>query len=274
MVGIRLAGESGPLNALVSTTFLREQDKKVGDTIVAYVNRQYVDLRIAGSFDLFPGYDPAKDPHLFVADLAAVQARAARVPFFGGTAYPNEIWFGPGSGSYNQAALAEAGFRTEALLDRASILAEQRSDPLVAASWEGILFLAFAAVLLLSGLGFIIYSGLSAKTRSLEFAILRTMGLSGKQILGVVSFEQLFVIASGVLTGTLLGFPLSRLMIGYMGLTENGEDPLPPLLSRVSWQAVATVYTLLGIVVAATVLSLVVLYSRVAVSRALRAGDL
>lgn len=274
MVGVRTAGDNAPLNILASQTFLNEQGKKVGDTFVVYVNRQYVDVRIAGRFDLFPGYDPKKDPDLFVADLAAVQARAARVPFFGGMAYPNEAWFGPGAGTYIREALAEQGFRTEQLLDRPAILAEQRSDPLVAASWEGILFLAFAAVLILSGLGFVIYSGLSAKTRSLEFAILRTMGLSGKQILGVVSFEQIFVIASGVLTGTLLGFPLSRLMIGYMGLTEDGADPLPPLLSRVSWQAVATVYTLLGIVVVATVISLVVLYSRVAVSRALRAGDL
>jgi hypothetical protein len=239
-----------------------------------YVNRQYVDVHVVGAFKLFPTFDPALGDHLFVADMAAVRDRAARLPVFGTGAYPNEAWLGPGMGGFDKEALAESGFRVERIFERTIILAEQRDDPLVAASWEGILFLAFASVLLLSGLGFVIYSGINARARSIEFAILRTMGLSGRQLLGVVSFEQLFVVGSGVVAGTLLGFPLSRLMIGYMGLTEHGADPLPPLISSVSWQAALTVYTLLGIVIVATVLALITLYSRVAVGRALRMGDI
>ena len=100
------------------------------------------------------------------------------------------------------------------------------------------------------------------------------MGLSARQIFSVVTFEQAFVVIAGMAAGTLLGFPLSRLMISYMGLTENGKDPLPPLLSVVNWQSVITVWVLLGIVVVSTVISLVALYSRLAVSRALRMGEL
>ncbi|MEZ4482653.1 MAG: FtsX-like permease family protein [Dehalococcoidia bacterium] len=129
-------------------------------------------------------------------------------------------------------------------------------------------------MLLVSALGFVTYASLGAQERSLEFAILRTMGLSGRQILAVVSFEQVSVVVAGMLAGTLLGFPLSRLMIDYMGLTEEGRAPLPPLQSVVNWQTVATVYALLGLVVASTVVALVALYSRLAVSRALRMGEL
>jgi ABC-type antimicrobial peptide transport system permease subunit len=100
------------------------------------------------------------------------------------------------------------------------------------------------------------------------------MGLSGRQILSVVSFEQLFVVVAGVAAGTLLGFPLSRLMIDYMGLTESGRSPLPPLQSVINWQTVLTVYGLLMVVVVSTVITLVALYSRIAVSRALRMGEL
>ncbi len=74
--------------------------------------------------------------------------------------------------------------------------------------------------------------------------------------------------------GTLLGMPLGRLMIGYMGVTETGEDILPPLVSQVSWAAVLTVYGLLAIVFVATIAALAALYSRLAVHRALRMGDL
>jgi putative ABC transport system permease protein len=137
-----------------------------------------------------------------------------------------------------------------------------------------VLFLCLAAVLMVSALGFLMYSALGAAARSLEFAILRTMGLSNQQVLGVVAVEHLFVIIAGVSAGTLLGFPLSRLMISYMGLTERGAEPLPPLVSVVSWEAVATVYGLLALVVIASVAALASLYSRLAVSRALRMGDL
>lgn len=274
IVGLRASGDSAPLPVLVNKQFLDAHNRDVGDEFVLFVNRQYVDVRIAGSFELFPTFDPDEGDHFFVAELEAVRSRAARLPAIGTPAYPNEAWLGPGRGGFTRESLDEAGLRTEAIFEREAILAEQRSDPLVAASWEGILFLSFATVLLLSGLGFVIYSGISARARSVEFAILRTMGLSGRQLLGVVSFEQLFVVGSGIAAGTLLGFPLSRLMISYMGLTERGEDPLPPLISSVSWQAALTVYTLLGIVIATTVLALITLYSRVAVGRALRMGEL
>jgi ABC-type antimicrobial peptide transport system permease subunit len=117
-------------------------------------------------------------------------------------------------------------------------------------------------------------SYLNAQTRSLEFAILRTMGFSSRQILALVTFEQCFVIFAGILAGTLLGFPLGRLMIGYMGITESGADVLPPLVSRVSWLTVVTAYSLLALMFAATIAALVLLYSRLAVHRALRMGEL
>src|SRR5207302_8673390 len=102
-------------------------------------------------------------------------------------------------------ALRGAGFLADNYVTLSGILDTQQRDPLVAASWEGILFLAFAAALVLTALGFIVYSYLTANARSLEFAVLRTMGLSTLQIVGVVSFEQLFVVAAGVIPGNILG---------------------------------------------------------------------
>jgi ABC-type antimicrobial peptide transport system permease subunit len=100
------------------------------------------------------------------------------------------------------------------------------------------------------------------------------MGYTNRQVLGLVSFEQLFVIAGGVVVGTFLGFPLGRLMIGYLGVTESGDDPVPPLVSQVSWPSVLTVYGLLAVVLICTILSLATVYSRLAVSRTLRIGEI
>ena len=275
VAGVRTARGAAPLPVVVNQGFLESSKKKVGEEFLIYVNRQYTNVKVVGTFDLFPGFDPKEKRALFVTDVRSAQVALSKVAALGDAAYVNEAWLGDrGKGPVTKESLKAGGVQAERIFDRQAILASQSADPLIAASWEGILFLSFGAVLLLSTLGFVTYSVLSAESRSLEFALLRTMGFSGKQVLGVVSFEQLFVILAGVLAGTLLGFPLGRLMIGYLGITENGVDPLPPLLSKVSWQAVITVYTMLGIVVVTTVTSLVILYSRLAVGRALRMGEL
>ncbi len=273
VVGFRRQTDQRPVPVVVDQQFLDVAKKKVGDEQLVFVNNQYVNMTIVGAYDLFPTYDPQGKQHLFIADLAALQASASRTPT-GDTIFPNEAWLNDNPGGLTKQSLLDKGVNAQEVADRDAIFAAQSADPLVAASWQGILFLCFAAVLLLSGLGFITHSGLSAQARSMEFAILRTMGMSGRQIVGVVSFEQVFVIVAGLAAGTILGFPLSRLMIDSMGITESGVAPVPPLVSRIGWDAVVTVYSLLGMLVGATIVALFLLYSRIGVSKTLRMGEL
>lgn len=275
LFGLRVAHAAGPLPVVAEDEFRKVSGKKVGDEFTIYVNRQYVQAKLVGTFKYFPGHDPKKSEVLMVADLAALQELASGVPSLSDGVYVNEAWMSPSlPGVMNRERLQARGIQADGLFDRRDVRAAQEADPLIAASWEGILFLAFAAVLLLTGLGFAVYATLAVQSRSLEFAILRTMGYSSKQVLSLVSFEQLFVIVAGVVVGTFLGFPLGRLMIGYLGVTESGADPVPPLVSQVSWSAVLTVYGLLAIVFIATIGSLAAVYSRLAVHRALRIGEI
>jgi putative ABC transport system permease protein len=274
LVGFRTRSGSDRLPLLVSDSFLDATKRKVGDEIQIYANRQYVPARIVGRFDLFPTYDPSRPVHFMVADLEALQAAASRVPSLADGTFPNEAWLGGLPAPLVKEEVEARGLSAERVLDRAALVEEQSADPLVAASWEGILFLSLAAVLIITALGFIVYSYVSAQTRSLEFAILRTMGFSSRQILALVTFEQCFVVAAGVIAGTLLGLPLGRLMIGYMGITETGAEVVPPLVSGISWPTVITAYALLALMFAGTIAALVLLYSRLAVHRALRMGEL
>ena len=274
-VGLRLRRSPEPLPVIASESFLDATGVAPGDTFPLRVNRQVLTARVAGSFELFPGYYPGGRDHLLVADLPTLRGAGAGIPRVAGGIAANEVWLGSVEGvELTPEWLEEQGIRAREVHDQAALFALESSDPLVAASWEGILFLSFGAVLLLTALGFIVFSYLAAQTRSLEFAILRTMGFSGRQIVGVVGFEQLFVIVAGVAAGTALGFPLGRLMIGALALTEDGSDVVPPLISQVSWETVLSVYGLLALVFIATVAALARLYSRLALHRALRIGEL
>ena len=94
----------------------------------------------------------------------------------------------------------------------------------MAAGWEGILFISFAAILLLSAIGFLIYSYLTAQKRTLEFAVLRTMGFSRARSRPSSASSRCFVIGLGMIAGTLMGLRLGSLMIRYMGVTETGDS--------------------------------------------------
>ncbi len=274
LFGLRLERAPGPLPVLADQKFLDISGKKNGDEFTVFVNRQYVQVKLVGSFNLFPGFDPTRSESLLVADRTAMQELASELPALADGAYVNDAWMSPATaGIMNRESLVAKGVQADGLFDQVDIRAAQDADPLIAASWEGILFLSFGAVLLLTGLGFAVYATLAVQSRSLEFAILRTMGYTNRQVLGLVSFEQMFVIVAGVAVGTILGFPLGRLMIGYLGVTESGGDPVPPLVSQVSWSAVLTVYSLLAVVFVGTIASLAAVYSRLAVHKALRIGE-
>ena len=143
----------------------------------------------------------------------------------------------------------------------------------MAAGWEGILFISFAAILLLSAIGFLIYSYLTAQRRTLEFAVLRTIGFSRRQIAVVVGFEQALVIGLGMVAGTLFGMRLGGLMIRYMGVTETGDEVLPPMLLQVSWLTVGSAWLVLSVAFVVTIGVVVLLYSRLALHRVLRIGE-
>jgi hypothetical protein len=274
VVGARITDDYPPLPIVVDESLLEANELSVGDEITISLNTQYVRARIVESFELFPTYYPSDTDRLVVADLRSLQVLANRVPFYGRDLLANEVWLaGAASPIPSPEALRETGVSATATYDQAGLRAAAAANPLVAASWEGILFLSFAAVLGITGLGFAVHARVSASSRGLEFAVLRSMGYSSRQVFRLVGFEQLFVVVLGVAAGTLLGFPLGRLMIGYLSRTETGAEPVPPLISEVSLGAVLTVYVTIGIVIAVTVISLAVLYSRIAVSRMLRVGE-
>jgi predicted lysophospholipase L1 biosynthesis ABC-type transport system permease subunit len=226
---------------------------------------------VAGTFDLFPTFRPDESTlGLAVVNGArliegAVAAQSDRAPVY------NEAWFATDDRDATVEAVTALAART--IVDAETELLTQQEDPLVAAGWAGILAISFGAVLLLSAIGFIVYSYLSAQQRGLEFAILRTLGFSRIQVFTVVIVEQFFIIAAGMGLGTIVGLQVGRLMMDFLATDERGRDVLPPFALAVSWPEVFFVWGILGVVFVLTITTVVLLYLRLAVHRALRIGD-
>jgi ABC-type antimicrobial peptide transport system permease subunit len=159
------------------------------------------------------------------------------------------------------------------MYDRIALTDEIKSDPLMGAAWKGVLLICLLGVTFVSGLGFLIYSYLSAQSRKLDFAILRTVGFSLRQISGLVCFEQFLVIFAGIGFGVLTGSWLNSIMVPFLQLTGQGNKVLPPFMPAMDWGMIGISYGFLFAAFAVTILVIILYFSRVAIYQTLRMGD-
>jgi ABC-type lipoprotein release transport system permease subunit len=270
--GLRQATDGQPVLFYLSQDAAQRLQLEPGDFAVLSVSSRYVRGQLAGVFDLFPTYQAATSREGFAVTeasrlLAAVNASPPdRLLTF------SEAWFASTDPPATREAASEM-LGAQHAADVESEMLRQQEDPLVAAGWAGILAISFGAVLLLAAIGFVVYSYLTAQERSLEFAILRTLGFSRPQVFFQVLFEHVLVIAAGMGLGTLVGLRVGRLMMGFLTNDERGIEVLPPFILAVSWPEVFLVWGILGAVFVVTIGAVVLLYLRLAVHRALRIGD-
>ena len=268
--GLRPVVDATPARVYLAAETAKRLGVDTGDTVTIGVGSRSVAAVVAGVFEYFPTYKPGESNGLAVLNgsrlSTAINSAMPDSPLG-----PNEAWFATRQSGATRDALKP--FAPLTVETRDAVRAVQQDDPLIAAGWAGILAIAFGAVLLLSAIGFIVYSYLTAQQRALEFAILRTLGFSRPQIFSVVLFEHLFVIVAGMGLGTAVGLRVGRLMLAFLGVDERGGQVVPPFIQRISWTEVFVVWGILGTVFVATIAAVVALYFRLAVSRALRIGD-
>ncbi|MGE3857780.1 MAG: FtsX-like permease family protein, partial [Dehalococcoidia bacterium] len=268
--GLRPVADAATALIYLDAATARDLEVRRGDAVQMSVAGRSVNAEVAGILDYFPTFQPGGTRGLVVLDQSRLST-AVNSAIPDQPVGPNEAWFATRQSGATRDGLKPLAPRTISTLDE--VRAVQQDDPLIAAGWAGILAIAFGAVLLLSAIGFIVYSYLTAQQRALEFAILRTLGFSKPQIFSVVLFEHLFVIVAGMGLGTGVGLRVGRLMLAFLGVDEQGGQVVPPFVQRVSWTEVFVVWGILGTVFVATIAAVVALYFRLAVSRALRIGD-
>ena len=159
------------------------------------------------------------------------------------------------------------------VFDRERRLEETRVDPLVNAGWRSLLFLSFAAVLILSCIGFLVHAYVSYRNRLVQFALMRTVGVSVSQLITMVWIEQAMVVAVGMALGTWMGARLGAVIMPFLGHDDWGDRVVPPFTTEVDWAALLATYGLMFAVFAVITLGLVWLIRRISVHSVLRLGD-
>ncbi len=271
--GIRYQGGDDAVPALVDGDLLTLTNKREGDLLKIETAGYEVTVRIAGTFDLFPTFDP-EEGSFMVTDLQRLRDELNRLPGASAVRGTSEIWVRTEGSEIGAASVRlPAGSRPSTVLEAAAERNRFTLDPLIETGWQGVLLIAFITIAVLSSLGMLIYSYLAAQARKLDFAVLRTMGLSAGQILRLVGLEQLLIVVIGVVAGSLVGARVGLLILPSLELTEAGGRVVPPYVMEVSWLSVSVAYGVIAAVFLASVALLVVFFSHLALHRVLRIGE-
>jgi hypothetical protein len=187
---------------------------------------------------------------------------------------PTEWWLATRDGDTAPAmhALGAHPTRSGAIVDRIALRHRLRDAPLGSAL-QGALILGFAAALVFAAIGFAVHTAVSARERVTEFAILRALGVTARQVFGLIAVEQAFLVGLGLAGGLLLGTVVAHLVVPHIVLTVRATTPYPPAHVAIQWPVVLAMLTGIVVLLAAVLLLLVRSLRRRGVGQAMRLGE-
>ena len=258
------------LPAVVGDTFLELSGAAVGDTVAASVAGQRVTLKILGTTAGFPSLDPAAS----FAIVDATTLERGRFATTGQLLTTKEWWVGVDDASADAAAatIHSDPISATAVIGRRSLARSLASDP-VSLGIIGALALGALASLVFAAIGFVVSATVTTSERITEFAILRALGLSGRDLATWVSLENAFLLAFGLAAGSVLGLILAWLVLPFATLTSSGAAAVPTPEIVIPWQAIVPMYLAALGLFSVTVLIVTRQIRRAGISTVLRSGE-
>ena len=273
--GIRPGQPEEPLPAVVNQSLLDRAGAGLGDTLNVSLSNYALALKVVAVADYFPTLDPEERPFAVVDLKTFNEISNLHSPrLVGGS---DELWAGLGGPNNGVDAIArvlsDQGLRLNKPRLASEIVAERLDQPLVNAGWGGLLVLVFLVLVLASASGVMLFSYIDTRQRQTEFALLRTLGSSTRQLNRVVWFNVLLVVASGVGLGSWVGYQVGASLLPLIEVAEDGARVVPPMVLHTNWTTLLVTYLTLAGVTIATVAWLSWYSGKIEVQRALRIGE-
>ena len=254
--------------ALATGGFLEDTGTEVGGTVALGPGEP--ELALTGSVRGFPTLPPETGG--VVVDLPTYLA--AVFLGSGGAPRPTE-WLvdaAPGRERVVAQVLRAAPYSSAEVVDRVGMTDRLTRDP-VALGISGALSLGFVAAAVFAVVGFAVSAAVSTSERTTEFAVLRSLGLSSRQLSGWLALEGGITVLLALVGGVLLGGLVAWLVLPFVSLAGEGGRPFPEVVVELPWEAVALLAGGLLVVLALVVGVQLLLLRRLALAPALRAGE-
>jgi hypothetical protein len=254
--------------ALVTDRFLDSTGTEVGGTVALGPDRPR--LALTGSVRGFPTLPPQTGG--VIVDLPTY---LAAVYLGAGTVIPPRQWLleaAPGRERAVARVLDAPPYSSAEIVDRAGMEDRLTRDP-VALGISGALSLGFVVAAVFAIVGFAVSAAVSAAERTTEFAVLRALGLTGRQLTGWLALEGGVTAALALGGGIALGASVAWLVLPFVSLAGEGGKPFPEVVVDLSWEAVAVLTGAILVALSVILAVQLMLLRRLALGPALRAGE-
>lgn len=273
LFGLRPPGTVLPetIPVVVSSTFAETNVTEVGETLrLPALQIRNDEATVVGTVIAFPTTRPDLG-EVILLDLPTYQMMGygigSRIP------EPQSYWLAvSGDTAAVTVDLAAPPFNSFALAGRAEVTELLVADP-VALSTIGALAVGFVAAAVFATVGFSVSAAVSARERLVEFALLRALGLSRRQLASWLGFEQGVLVVLSLALGTIVGVVLTAVVLPLITLTQSGRPPVPDVIIEYPWAAIIGLELGVVAVLALVVTVMTILLRRIGLGSLLRMGE-
>ncbi|WP_424768317.1 ABC transporter permease [Paenibacillus sp. sgz302251] len=252
--------------ALIPSGVAEQYQLKLGDLVSVGFPDGMLEFTIVGILPYWPSQYPDKSPFV-ITNLDYIYDQLPIIPY--------EIWLKMEPDAKVAPIIEElqkAGVELASVKDVRSELISQAKHPTRGGVF-GILSLGFLVSVIITLAGYVLYWFFNLSGRVVQFGVLRAMGLSRKQLTGMLLLEQLFTAGLAIGLGVLIGKVVSLLFLPFLQTTENVAETVPPF--RVVFESSDTnqLFIVVGVMMTIGALLLFLHIRRLKVHQAVKMGE-
>lgn len=170
------------------------------------------------------------------------------------------------------ASIEESDIKASTIQVSAQNIISEKNDPMLQ-GLNGALTLGFIIIMIMCLIGFLIYWILSIKSRTLQFGILRAMGMSFREIIALILYEQVLVSGVAIIISFVIGYFASLLYIPLFESLYDAAEMVPPLAVIPERGDYLKIYAVIGAMLLLGFAVLAKLISKINISKALKLGE-
>ena len=259
---------------ILSSSFRDNYGYEKGDEIkVSWGSNSEFDATVLAFVDYWPSLNPLEknedgsNKDFAVMNFDYVQVQAAIEPY--------EVWIDLDdnvSVSDFYKSIEKSDIEPTKLNVASQEVIAEKNDPMLQ-GLNGALTLGFIIIMIMCIIGFLIYWILSIKARTLQFGILRAMGMTFREIIGMLFYEQLLVSGAAIVVSIVIGGIASDLFVPLFQSLFNSYDAVPPFSVVPQRSDYLKIYAIVFIMLIICFGILGRIISKIKVSQALKLGE-
>lgn len=258
---------------ILSSSF-KSYGLELGDTVECkWGGNEPFEVTVLAFVDYWPGLSPYKEAkNGGYMDFAVMNYDYVNVQT---SMEPYEVWFKLKDGASVQEfydSIDKAGIKPLTLESASQKTIEKKNDPMLQ-GMNGALTLGFIIIMVMCIIGFLIYWILSIKSRTLQFGILRAMGMKFREIIMMIVYEQLLVSGVAIFAAIFIGGVTSDLFVPLFQSIFDASQSVPPFAVIPERSDYLKLYAVIGVMLLTAFVVLGRLIKKIKISQALKLGE-